>query len=145
MKQTILALSISFLSLQSKAEQTGDQILGSWKADDKVLTIEIQQNAGTYTGRIISFTDHHNTTPSDQRLDEKNPNPALRSRKLVGLTVLTGLHYDPSSKTWTGGRIYDAGSGNSYDVSVELLSSGKLSVRAYKGVRLLGKTLTFHR
>ncbi len=130
---------------QAHSAQIQDAILGQWKADEKALTIEVYKTGIEYQAKIISFTDHHSKVSSNDRLDEKNPNPALRGRKLIGLNVLHGLKYDADEKRWDDGHIYDAGSGKEYDASIELTSDGKLSVRAYKGFRILGKTMGFHR
>lgn len=142
-----IALLTTFLPASAFAQAAGggDAILGTWKANEKVLTIEVYKQGQEYHARIVSFTDHHNGLPAAQRTDDKNPDPALRSRKLIGTDVLSGLKYSSGSKSWTGGKIYNAGSGSTYSANVELVNPGKLSVRAYKGVSLIGKTLTFHR
>ena len=139
----ILCLVNQLAAAQDKIK--GDAILGFWKANEKVLTINVYKQEQSYKAKIVSFTDHHNTTPSEQRTDEKNPDAALRTRKMIGMDVLTGLRYDADAAEWTDGEIYDAGSGKTYSATLELSSDGILSVRAYKGISLLGKTLTFHR
>jgi len=140
---TAFCLVTTLVSAQKEGK--GDQILGEWKAKEKVLTIQIYKQGAVYNAKIISFTDHHNPMPSDQRQDDKNPDPALRKRKMIGMNVLSDLTYSDGDGKWTKGKIYDAGSGKTYSVNAELSSNGELSVRAYKGITLLGKTLTFHR
>lgn len=122
----------------------GDDLLGNWKADEKVLTIEILKTSDQYYGQIISFTDHHSDLPSEERLDERNSNPTLRGRKMIGMKLLYGFHFDAQNKEWSGGSIYDAGSGKIYSAVLKL-EGEKLWVRAYKGFRFLGKSMSFHR
>ena len=122
-----------------------DKILGKWIADEKILTIEVYKRSEEYRARIISFRDHHNKIPSDQRLDERNPDPQKRNRRMIGMDVLTGLNFDSSEMKWADGKIYDAASGKSYSALLVIDDRGKLLVRAYKGISILGKTLSFHR
>lgn len=127
------------------AKDAADAILGTWVANEKVLTIQVYKKGEEYRAKIISFTDHHNAVPSEQRTDEHNPDSTKRGRKMIGMDVLTGLNYDADNKHWTDGQIYDAGSGKTYSATIDINEHGALSVRAYKGISLLGKTLTFHR
>ena len=141
---TLMLLSCSIASGKNQDTTAGDAILGIWKAEEKTLTIEVYRRGDEYQAKIISFTDHHSDVPSAERTDEHNPDETLRSRKLVGLAVLSGLHYSQADNEWTDGHIYDVGSGSSYKASASL-SDGTLSVRAFKGISLLGKTLHFQR
>ncbi len=140
----ILLLNVVAAPAQIKKGRA-DDILGKWTANEKVLTIQVYKLGAEYRARIVSFTDHHNATPSMQRTDEHNPDKAKRGRKVIGMDVLTRLSYNTAKNIWTNGQIYDAGSGKTYSAALDLNSNGILSVRAYKGISLLGKTLTFHR
>lgn len=123
----------------TQSSRNPNLILGKWKAKEKVLTIQIYKQGTIFNAKIVSFTDHHNNTPTEQRLDDKNPNPTMRKRKMIGMNVLSGLKYSESEGKWTGGEIYDDGTSKTYKVNAELISDGDLSIRAYKGITLLGK------
>ena len=46
------------------------------------------------------------------RTDEHNPDPKLRQRKILGIMeVLSRLRYNPKSKPWENGKIYDPKTG----------------------------------
>ena len=73
--------------------------------------------------------------------DHQNPDPSLRGRTLVGLQILTGLVPEgESGHHWTGGRIYDPGSGRTYQCEARLGAEGRLELRGYFGIPLLGRT-----
>lgn len=59
--------------------------------------------------------------------DAKNVNPALRSRKLKGLTVLWGLK--ASANSWSGGHMYNPEDGKTYIGSIEPGPGGMLKVK----------------
>ena len=64
--------------------------------------------------------------------DVKNPNPALRSRPIVGLAILTGFS-DQGKGKLTGGQIYDPTEGKSYRSELRLKPDGKLEVKGCIG------------
>jgi uncharacterized protein (DUF2147 family) len=114
------------------------RILGNWLTESKDGIIQISVTAGgTYEGRIVG--GNH-----PGRVDEKNPDPALRSKPLRGGIILRGLHYDGDGK-WSGGAIYEPDSGRTYKCLVELISADSLKVRGFIGFSLLGKSQTWTR
>jgi uncharacterized protein (DUF2147 family) len=72
-------------------------------------------------------------------VDLKNKNPELRSRPLLGLTVLRNLRHSGDNR-WTGGRIYNANDGEDYWAQVSLLDDGTLRLRAYVLFPVFGET-----
>jgi uncharacterized protein (DUF2147 family) len=87
-------------------------------------------------------------SPNDEqgrpRVDVNNPDPALRARPLLGLTVLHGLRHTDED-TWEGGEVYNPDDGDNYSTSMELQDDGTLRVRGYVLTPLLGKTLVWSR
>jgi uncharacterized protein (DUF2147 family) len=78
--------------------------------------------------------------------DDQNPDPALRTRPLVGLPILRGLRPSPSEPgVWSGGEIYDPTLGRTFRARLELLDRGRLALRGYFGFELLGRTTTWIR
>jgi uncharacterized protein (DUF2147 family) len=80
-----------------------------------------------------------NASPERPDKDEKNPDPALRDRPLVGLSLFAGFDYDGDGR-WSGGTIYDPNSGKTYRCIVTIVDDDTLKVRGYVGVPLLGRT-----
>jgi uncharacterized protein (DUF2147 family) len=58
--------------------------------------------------------------------DRNNPDPRLRGRPIVGLTILSG--FGRSGNIWTGGRAYDPKAGRSYRSNLALNPDGSLKV-----------------
>ena len=64
--------------------------------------------------------------------DARNPDPALRSRPLVGIRILSG--FTPAGPgRWTGGRIYNPEDGRSYRSELRTLPNGNLEVKGCVG------------
>ena len=128
----------------------GDDILGVWGNDDGKAKIEIFPCAGHYCGKI-SWLKRPVYTPDDRdgvagtpREDHKNPNPALRSRPLMGLQIMSGFNYG-GGNLWDKGRIYDPESGKTYQSKITLVSPHRLEVRGYVGIPLFGRTTVWSR
>jgi uncharacterized protein (DUF2147 family) len=140
-------LGIVFLicTIKIHAQHKEDAILGKWESTEKNLIVEVYKQDNSFKARIVWFYDEIDTALVNTRPDEKNPDKALRSRKIIGLDVLSGLVYNPRQNKWTGGKIYDTHSGKTWNATVWLISPDLMNVRGFYGVRLFGKTLNFTR
>lgn len=86
-------------------------------------------------------------------VDGKAPNKycvacegALKNKKIVGMTIIWGMKYNPSSHRWEGGRILDPDSGSIYKANMTLINGGKqLKVRGYIGISLFGRSQVWNR
>jgi uncharacterized protein (DUF2147 family) len=76
--------------------------------------------------------------------DKNNPNPALRQRKLCGLTIFWGLHSTEPGE-WGGGWFYNPDDGKTYQIAAKLTSADVITARIYEGYRLFGRTKFLHR
>jgi uncharacterized protein (DUF2147 family) len=114
---------------------------GTWLSGDGDGWIEISTTDTTLRGVI---TGSPNASPERPDTDEKNPDPALRDRPLVGLNLFAGFVYDGNGR-WSGGTIYDPNSGKTYRCIVTWIDDDTLKVRGYVGVPLLGRTETWTR
>lgn len=146
MKNLFVVFVFVFTGIQLFAQKQ-DRITGTWWNDEKTSKIEVKKEAdGTYSGtiRYLIPERYENGQPPK---DEKNPDPALHSRSMLGLTILTGLQYDPKSDEWAKGRIYDPKSGKTYDCYVWMKdSSDVLFMKGYVvGIRWLGRSTEWTR
>jgi uncharacterized protein (DUF2147 family) len=83
--------------------------------------------------------DIHWIIDGGMQYDSENPDPELRDRPLCSLTVLRGFEQQ-TDKKWTDGKIYKADDGKTYNGVLQLLPTGKMLVRGYVGLPLLGKS-----
>ena len=105
-----------------------EPVAGVWRTASKDALVRIGDCGGAVCGRVTRFL----VPPpqgSDQR-DVNNPDPALRTRKLLGLAVLSGFHAD--DELWRG-EIYDPKTGKSYRSVLRRLDANRLEVKGCIG------------
>lgn len=114
-----------------------DAILGDWLNQEKDGKINVYKSGDKYYGKITWIKN-------TGKKDEKNPDPALRGKDVVGLIILKDLKYNDG--VWEDGTVYDPKSGKTYDCTMKLKDGGKtLDIRGYIGISLLGRTSTWTR
>ena len=105
--------------------------------------MEVYKVGDNFHAKIIWFKIEDTTRPMNTRTDDKNPNPALRHRKWLGMEVLRNLKYNAAESEWEDGIIYDAKHGREWDSVAWIKSKGMLEVKGYWIFKLNSKTLTF--
>lgn len=83
-------------------------IAGRWVTEDGSALVAIAPCGRQWCGRIERVLKRD---PSRPAVDANNPDPALRSRSVIGLPILTG--FSAGDGQWDG-RIYDPRNGKTY-------------------------------
>lgn len=122
-----------------------EQICGKWQSVDKNLMIAVYKENNEFRAKIVWFDDDDDTKEMDYWTDKRNPDPALRTRKILGMNVLEKLIYDSKNNSWEDGMIYDATRGRHWNSSAYISKDGLLKVKGYWHFKFIGKTLTFKR
>ena len=127
-------------SLSAYASDTAYSIEGVWLSADGTGWIKIEIGENGPTGSIAgSPDDAERQRPTDK--DDLNPDPALRDRDLLGLTIMHSFTSAGDGK-WKNVRIYDPNSGKTYKCKLTLVDENTLELRGYIGISLLGRTET---
>ena len=109
MRRFACALLFALLGATLVAAQNQTPV-GVWLHANKRIRVEIAPCGDRLCGKIIWFR-----WPNDAQglplVDLKNKNPALRTRPLLGLTVLKDLRPADDGRTWTGGEVYNPDDG----------------------------------
>ena len=135
----ILVLLVSILApVPAKADRDIVPV-GLWKTED--AQIEIFEVDGKLNAKIAAL-DKQYTTDGIEKTDISNPDPAKRSRPLIGLIFMTG--FTPQGPGhWEHGTIYDPKSGNTYASTLEYDGGDMLKVRGYIGISLIGRSVVW--
>lgn len=137
-----LVLAAMLAAMPAAAAQSPTPI-GVWLHDNKRIQIEIAPCGDRLCAKLVWFR-----WPNDAQglplVDLKNPDPALRTRPLLGLTVLRGLRRT-GENTWQGGQIYNPDDGTEYNASMSIQNDSTLRVRAYLLLPLFGHTFIWTR
>lgn len=130
-------LAFLFAGMAQAAQPGGDSIVGIWNTSKGEANIQIYRCGGYYCGKII-------WTKDKPGVDDKNPDPGLKGRPVIGMQMMNSFAFDGKEK-WTGGRIYDSDSGKTYSAQITLDSPDRLRLRGYLLVSLLGKSTVWTR
>jgi uncharacterized protein (DUF2147 family) len=123
-----------------------DQIIGMWMASEKNIVVQVYKDGDSFKASIVWFDDSDDKTrPMDARLDYKNPDKTLRTRKVLGMQVLKNLEYKASSNSWENGVIYDAKNGHEWNSCASIDNEGVLKVTGYWHFKFIGKSMKFSR
>ncbi len=132
-------------SITANLNYNADAIIGKWMTVQHNLEVEVYKEGTNFRAKVIWFKIEDTTRPMNTRTDEKNPNPALRNRKWLGMEVLRDLKYNADDNEWQDGIIYDAKHGKEWDSVVWITKDGLLKVKGYWIFRWISETLTFRR
>lgn len=117
-------------------------VVGKWKLENGTAIVEVYREGDVYNGKIV-WLQQPNEADGSPNVDDKNPDSKLRSRKLLGLNMLSGLK--KKGDEYTGGSIYDPNNGKTYNCSMKV-EGNVLKVRGSLDKRgLVGRTMDWHR
>ncbi|MEP6595408.1 MAG: DUF2147 domain-containing protein [Ginsengibacter sp.] len=121
-----------------------DAIIGKWINVQNNLEVEVYKQNNCFKAKLLWFNDNDDTSkPMGLRLDDKNPDKSLRSRKLIGMDVLKDLRYSAEDKEWQDGKVYVAKNGKEWDSVAWMTEDNLLKVKGYWLFKFLCQTLTF--
>lgn len=136
-----LFVSMMFL-LTPLCAVLAQDVVGKWKLENGSAIVEVYRQGDVYNGKIVWL---QNPTEPDgtPAVDDKNPDSKLRSRKLMGLNMLSGLK--KKGDEYAGGTIYDPNNGKTYNCSMRV-EGDVLKVRGSLDKRgLVGRTMDWFR
>lgn len=141
----LIVIMLSMTSFKKMDIGNGDRIIGKWVASkERNLVVRVFRSGAEFKATIVWFDDSDDKSqPMNIRCDTKNPDKSLRTRKLIGLEVLSGLIYNDKDKEWQNGHIYDPSTGKTYCAKVWLTGDGCLEVRGFWHFEFLGQTMCF--
>ena len=124
------------------AAAIAQDVIGKWKLEDGTAIVEVYKEGNAYNGKIV-WLEKPTEADGSAVVDNNNPDKNLRSRKLMGLNMLSGLTKNGSE--YTGGKIYDPGNGKTYNCSMKV-EGNVLKVRGSLDKKgLIGRTMDWFR
>lgn len=137
-----IVLTVIGVMLAASAAFAQD-VIGKWKLDDGTAIVEVYKSGDAYNGKIVWLEEPTDADGTPAK-DNNNPDPALRTRKLIGLNMLSGLKKTADNE-YSGGKIYDPGNGKTYNCSMKV-EGNVLKVRGSLDKRgLIGRTMDWFR
>jgi uncharacterized protein (DUF2147 family) len=118
-------LALIFAAMIVSAPQAFGQstVTGDWATEGNRSIVRIAACGDALCGTILSVQPRPDGT---QWLDIHNPDKTLRSRRMEGVQILSGLR--ARGKGWSGGQIYNPSDGKTYSARLAMKEAGVLSV-----------------
>jgi len=136
----IIAILAALLAAPSaRAEGAGDAG-GTWLTQAGDARVRVSKCSGGICGVIVGLRDPIDPATGKPQVDDKNPNPALRKRPIVGLPLFRGMRPVGPGK-WSG-QIYNADDGSTYASNIAVSSPNRLRVEGCVGPLCGGETWT---
>jgi uncharacterized protein (DUF2147 family) len=136
----IIAVLVTLLGGPPAMAQGTGEPTGVWLTQAGDARVRVSKCSGGICGVIVGLKDPIDPATGKPAVDDKNPNPALATRPMIGLSLFSGMR--PAGPNKWSGQIYNADDGKSYDSKISLSGPDSLSVEGCVGVLCGGETWT---
>lgn len=136
----VVAILAALLAAPGARAQAGGEVSGIWLTQAGDAKVRVGKCGGGICGVIVWLKDPINPATGKPQVDDKNPNPALAKRRMIGLALFQGMSVSGPNK-WSG-QIYNADDGNSYASNISVSGPDTLKVEGCVGGLCGGETWT---
>ena len=136
----IIAVAAALLAAPSARAQGAAEPTGVWLTQSGDARVKVSKCGGGICGAIVGLKEPIDPATGKPQVDDKNPNPALKKRPMIGLPLFSGMQ--PSGPNKWSGQIYNADDGGTYASSISVNGSDALRVEGCVGALCGGETWT---
>ncbi len=129
-------ITLLFCSIISFGQQNPNKVVGIYWTPKKDGKIEITTRNNLFFGKVLEG--------KNPRKDTLNPNPALRSKQVIGMEIMKNFKFNKNNNEYIDGEIYDPESGKTYSCKM-WMENENLKIRGFLGISLLGRTEFFEK
>ena len=115
----------TLIALPSAPARADSPAAGTWRMTDGKVTVRISECGAGLCGTIVGLKKPNDSHGRPKR-DKENPNPALRNRQVIGLTILSNMKPN-GSNSWKG-TIYNPDDGRTYSSRMKLQGDSTMKV-----------------
>ncbi|MEH3036486.1 MAG: DUF2147 domain-containing protein [Sphingomonas adhaesiva] len=123
MRHILAPAALLAICLAALPASAATPIAGRYVTADGSGVIQVGPCGATVCGRLVTILK---ATPGAPKTDVNNSDPALRSRPVLGMPILSG--FVDKGKDWRG-QIYDPRNGKTYKSIVVREGDGSLTVK----------------
>jgi uncharacterized protein (DUF2147 family) len=136
----VIAILTALFGAAPAQAQTGGEASGIWLTQAGDAKVRVSKCGGGVCGIIVWLREPINPATGKPQVDDKNPNPALARRPMIGLPLFMGMQ--PSGPNRWSGQIYNADDGSSYASNISLAGPDTLKVEGCVGALCGGENWT---
>ncbi len=134
----VVVAIIATLFGASPASAQSAEPVGVWLTEKGDARIKITKCGGGICGVVVGLKDPIDHATGQPQVDDKNPNPSLRTRPVIGISLFVGMR--PSAPGKWSGQIYNADDGGTYVSYVTFSGGDALRVEGCVGMICGGET-----
>ena len=142
----LLAMAIALLAVSASAQSSG--VMGTWLTASGLAQVKIGPCAnptngplcGVVVGLINPKGENGQPVAPDRAVDYRNPDPAQRGRKVIGMQLFWGFKATADPNAFEDGKIYNGENGKTYSANISLQPDGRLRLRGFVGSPMFGET-----
>jgi len=104
---------------------------GIWLTQAGDAKIRVSRCGAGICGIVVSLKEPIDPLTGKPQVDDKNPNPALAQRRIIGLSLFSGMR--PTGPNQWSGQIYNADDGKTYASKISVTGPATLKVEGCVG------------
>jgi uncharacterized protein (DUF2147 family) len=135
----LASVFMALLAASGAGAQTGDPS-GIWLTQAGDAKVRVSKCGAAICGVVVWLREPVNPVNGKPMVDDKNPNPALAKRPMIGLPLFTDMRIAGPNK-WSG-HIYNADDGGTYVSNISVSGPDTLRVEGCVGVLCGGENWT---
>ena len=141
-------LMAALVAVSAAVPAHAQSVMGVWLTASGVAKVQIGPCdspangpiCGTVVGLINPKGPNGQVVAPEVATDFRNPDPNLRSRKVIGMPLIWGFKKTADPKVFEDGHIYNGENGKVYSANISLQPDGTLRLRGYVGSPMFGET-----
>jgi uncharacterized protein (DUF2147 family) len=130
----------ALLAVAPAKAQPRAEVSGIWLTQAGDAKVRVSKCGEGICGVVVGLKNPIDPATGKPQVDDKNPNPALAKRPMIGLPLFSGMQ--PSGPNQWSGQIYNADDGNSYASKISVSGPDTLKVEGCVGALCGGETWT---
>ena len=136
----MVAILMALLGAPAAKAQAGGDPSGIWLTQAGDAKVRVTKCGGGICGVIVWLREPIDPATGKPAVDDKNRNPSLATRPMIGLPLFSGMRPTGTNK-WSG-QIYNADDGSTYASNISLAGPDTLKVEGCVGALCGGESWT---
>lgn len=124
----VLMVLLAAAPVQAQSAASPD---GIWLTQAGDAKVRVSRCGAGICGVVVWLKEPIDPLTGKPQVDDKNPNPALTRRPIIGLSLFSGMR--PSGPNRWSGQIYNADDGKTYASNISVEGPGTLKVEGCVG------------
>ncbi|NVN87773.1 MAG: DUF2147 domain-containing protein [Rhodopseudomonas sp.] len=136
----ILASLLALLAAPAAMAQSAASPHGTWLTQAGDAKVRVSRCGGAICGTVVWLRDPIDPATGKPQIDDKNSNPKLAKRPIIGLRIFGDMK--PAGPNKWSGHIYNADDGNTYASNISVAGPSTLKVEGCVGALCGGESWT---